>query len=298
MKNKNYPYPVLRKGYDDILPMLEDDNAVINSEIIENKYFRFTITLTQFDPEITKLINDSKAEYAVEIWCQSTLFRRMYRGKSHIFSICINRKDLHKQIVIQPYVIAKEDIVYQNPQAHPDYAGFTFPIKEGDPLVVFDTITGIADIDYEKLSSFQSIILPRRIEDSTAKYITYEALDTEDYVYVNMPAKLHDDWLECNNSENMHFFHSSIIYNALLYTLYNTSWDFELSADGIASWKYAIKYLIANTKSTSKYAEDLDAEAENYPEIAQKLLNMPIFNLIQSLASPEDENKYEDNNEE
>ena len=65
-KNVSLPYPVLGI-HDDVYPLLEDDCVQMDTPQKTATDYRFGISLTQRNRDITSLVLQGKAEYACEV---------------------------------------------------------------------------------------------------------------------------------------------------------------------------------------------------------------------------------------
>ena len=83
-KNRLLPYPVLG-NYDSVFPLLEDDAVVMPDPIMDENQFIFHIELNQKNQDISKLIEDNKAEYLCEIYCKNTFLRKKNHFKQTSF---------------------------------------------------------------------------------------------------------------------------------------------------------------------------------------------------------------------
>ena len=70
-KNVSLPYPVLGI-HDDVYPLLEDGCVKMETPVKTVSEYRFGITLTQRNKDITALVAQGKAEYACEVTCKDT----------------------------------------------------------------------------------------------------------------------------------------------------------------------------------------------------------------------------------
>ena len=101
--NASLPYPVLSSYGDDILPML-DRNSVLVNQTHDRKNYTFSIQLLQENEDISKYIEDGKAEYTCEVTCAKTYLRRCYHSPFPAFTIEIGRKEVIGDIFFQCFV--------------------------------------------------------------------------------------------------------------------------------------------------------------------------------------------------
>lgn len=217
MSNKSLPYPVLGQS-DDIMPGLDADCVKMSFPEKSVSEYKFSVQLCQNNNKISKLISEGKAEYACEINCSGTFFRRYICSCSPNFDITLNRKDVKGHIDFDFFVVATQSIPkYTNEGFNEDYKGFSFDLEKGDFLVQFGKINWNADIKYDKLYAAGSFMQIRDAGDNIDR-IAFNL--EEDVILIEMP---HERFVQyqkigrtCSDA-----IHSSIVHSALVYALCN-----------------------------------------------------------------------------
>ncbi len=215
--NVSLPYPVLGV-HDDVYPLLEDNCVQMEKPIKTSTSYRFGISLTQKNKDITYLIKIGMAEYACEITCKNTFLRRCWHSTEPRFDISIDRKEVSGHIDFQCFIAAKVDIdEYSNTDFNEDYHGFTFDLEEGDILAVFPLAWWNTDIKFDKLYAAGSFM--QIVEAAEGVEKTWFNLD-EQKILIEMPRELFGQYQRIGNSFP-DVIHSSLVHNALVYALAN-----------------------------------------------------------------------------
>ncbi len=270
-KNVSLPYPVLGIQ-DDIYPLLEDGCVQMDNPIKTASGYKFAISLTQRNKDITELIHLGKAEYACEVTCKDTFLRRCCHSSSPQLEIELDRKEVCGHIDFQCYIVAKVDIPnYSNKDFNEDYYGFKFDLEVGDMLAVFPLAWWNTEIKFDKLFAAGSFM--QIVEAAEGVEKTWFNLDDE-RILIEMPHDLFIQYQRIGNSFP-EVIHSSLVHNALVYALCNVAEYHEkgkLWADSI----------MARMDEPELQQYDLTDMAQVY-EVADILLQDPYKRLLHSL---------------
>lgn len=282
-KNVSLPYPVLGI-YDDVYPLLEDGCVHMDDPVKTAIEYRFGITLTQRNRDITSLIENGKAEYACEITCKDTFLRKCFHSSTPRFDISLDRKEVCGHIDFQCYVAAKENIPhYTNNDFNEDYYGFSFDLEVGDLLVIFPLAWWNTDIKYDKLYAAGTFM--QIVEAAEGVEKTWFNLD-EQRILIEMPHDLFVQYQRIGNSFP-EVIHSSLVHNALVYALSNLG---EYQEKG----KLWADSLMARMEDPQLQQYDLSDMAQVY-QVADILLQDPYKRLLDSLERVvESHNEEED----
>lgn len=220
-KNVSLPYPVLGI-HDDVYPLLEDGCVQMDDPIKTGTEYRFGITLTHNNRDISLLIAEGKAEYACEMSCKDTYLRRCWHSVNPRLDIAIDRKAVCGHIDFQCFVVAKESIPnYTNDGFNEDYQGFSFDLEAGDLLAVFPLAWWNTEIKFDKLYAAGSFMQIVEAAEGTEK--TWFNLDDESgKILIEMPRDLFEQYRRIGN-RFPEIVHSSLVHNALIYALSNFS---------------------------------------------------------------------------
>ena len=272
-KNVSFPHPVLGLQ-DDVFPLLNDGCVQMDDPIKTSSYYRFVISLTQRNPDITALINEGKAEYACEVTCKDTFLRQCWHSSSPRIEITLDRKSVCGHIDFQSYIVAKVDIPnYTNCDFNEDYHGFRFDLEVGDLLAVFPLAWWNTEIKFDKLFAAGSFMQIVEAADGMEK--TWFNLDDE-RILIEMPHDLFIQYQRIGNSFP-EVIHSSLVHNALVYALCNV-------ADYHEKGKLWADSIMARMDEPELQLYDLTDMAQVY-EVADILLQDPYKRLLNSLES-------------
>ena len=212
-KNVNFPHPVL--GIGDAVDPKPTVRPVIK---VEKDNYLIHLDLEMHNEDILKLINDEYAIYVCEVDCPSTFKRFVRKSSEPYFDITISRKDVAQRVFFDCTVTAIKEIKdYSNRQAHPDYQGAVFDLEPGDLLAFVGKSHYDADIQYDKLQSAGSFMtIDRGNDEDNTTYMLGKSK-----IVILLPPKLYDDYKMNFNGPGKHanIFHSSLVLNALLYSL-------------------------------------------------------------------------------
>lgn len=275
MKNKDvcFPHPVLGVG-DAVGP-----KPPVNAQIIEEgEEFVINISVDIHNEDILKHIHNGYAAFMCEIDCPSTFYRDIFHPQETTFEIRIKRKEVAKRVNIDFTVTVIKDIKnYTNREFHPDYQGFAFDLEPGD-LLALVKMHYDADIKYDKLQSAGSFmtIVPGHDEKNTVYYLYNSKIE------IQLPKALYDDYRVSFNGPGKHasIFHSSMVFNALVYALLN----YDDEEFGNTLWARTLKYRIELEPRLREYADVLEnKDPMKIMKFAQALLDNPYKKLLESM---------------
>lgn len=275
MKNKDvcFPHPVL--GVGDAVGPKPPVKPLIREE---GEDFIINISFDINNEDILKLIHDGYAALMCEIDCPSTFYRNIFYLQESTFEIRIKRNEVAKRVYIDVTVTVIKDIKnYTNRQFHPDYQGFSFDLEPGD-LLALVKMHYDADIKYDKLQSAGSFmtIVPGHDEKNTVYYLHNSKIE------IQLPKALYDDYRVSFNGPGKHasIFHSSIVFNALVYALLN----YDDEEFGNTLWARTLKYRIELEPRLREYADVLEnKDPMKIMKFAQALLDNPYKKLLESM---------------
>lgn len=271
IKNVKLPYPVLGMG-DDVMP-LPTLNVVKSADKLK---YCFDITFDMQNKDIGKLVADDKAQYVCEVDCVGTYFRKSYYSLEPHIVVELKRNQVMGEITFFCSIVAKEAILnYSNSQAHPDYTGYSIDLNSGDILAFLGEFTYDAEIKYDKLrnvSTFMEIAESPNKDDNETTYFL-----TGDKILIQLPSNLFKCYKErVRGPKFSSIIHASLVYNALLYALYNID---EYSEK---LWARTLRYRMEDDPRLKKYNIE---DPEDAPHIANELLGNPYQRLFDNLVS-------------
>lgn len=280
LNNISFPHPVLGIR-DDVMPLLEDDCVVVAAQSTLDSFI-FEIKLKQENKTIHELIEKGFAEYTCEIDCQKAFLRENYSNKEPFFSITIPRRKVNATVNFNCYVTVKYPIKgYTNPDFNEDYEGYSFDLDPGDILVGFPQASFEADIKYDKLQAAGSFMVIR--EDVTIIQTRFDIAG--DKIEIVLPPDLYSMYDSGVGEKNMEIIHSSLVFNALCYALYNIQENSE------TLWARCINARIDTEPDLVGYKE---LDKIQVPMLAQALLGDPYKRLFEKLKKNLDFNLSEE----
>ncbi|MCM1452752.1 MAG: hypothetical protein NC102_10880 [Clostridium sp.] len=275
ISNLSFPYPVLGMG-DDIMPRPN----VTNVDIKKTKsQFIFDIGLEMRNNDISTLIKSGYAQYACEIECASTFYRKCFFSKSPHFHLEILKKILGGRITFQCSVVVIKTIKgYCNTNAHEDYKGLRFDLEPGDLLAFIGQFYYDADIKYDKLRSLGSFM---QITEGKMENLPKFDLGA-DKINIKLPTEMYRQYKESilGNRQFSNVIHSSLVFNALV----NGLLYYENNKHTL--WARTLKYRIDNSPELEEFKDTLEQQdPEELMKLAQMLLMNPYKRLFDSLIS-------------
>lgn len=288
--NISYPYPVLSYLNDDIVPALDISDFSADIEVTSNGDHKVSFKLKLTDSCINRLIEEGRAEYAVEVDCASTMFRECIKQDNGNYEIILPHDRVSGRVVFNPFVIAKEEFEYKNENFHPDYEGNSFPVLRGDVLVVFGDFEYDFSINYEQLRAVTTIMHIRKAEDDKQKEIKY--FSDEDKIVIVLPVEKFEYYQEFKEDpRHTAAIHASLVQNALLSVLLQeTEWNPQDENNKL--WKRTIMYRANHDDSLLISGKKIDfSDKEQLVQLAHLLLGDPIdrmFNDFKSSITLED----------
>lgn len=279
-----FPYPVC--GIGDDISSVPSMNVTMSQT--KNCYI-IDFTMSLEDETIKSLIREGKAAFACEVDCPTTYFRTVLQSKEPLFHLEIPRKDVAGRVNFQCTVTVIQAIEeYTNPNFHEDYDGFSFSLEPGDILAFMGNSHYDADIKYDKLKSAGSFmcVVEGRNTQKTSYYLEHDKIE------IILPPSLYSDYKTnfCGDRNLSDVFHSSIVFNALLFALFN--YRPENHSDKL--WARTLIYRLEIEQRLNKYAGVLEEkDPDSIMELAQDLLGNPyerLFTKMHELRPIDEEN--------
>lgn len=273
------PYPVL--GIEDNVMPLPETRPTFHGD--ERRY-TFIFDFVMENEEIQRYIDLGLAEYVCEVNCKDTFIRECFRSKTPHIEITYKRNELMNEISFQNAIVVKGEIQgYTNKGFHEDYAGYSFNLGSGDVLAYLGEYTYDAGIKYDKLQAvktFMEIKSGREGDDMKFNLST-------DKIEILLPPDMYEDYKVniLNDRTYNSILISSLVYNTLMYALYN----FEENSHTL--WARSISYRMDNEKGLEKY--DI-TDSTQIPAIVNALLKDPYRKLFHSLNNIKNNLEEED----
>lgn len=270
IKNIKLPYPVLGLS-DDITPAPQFDIKMSSDKM---KYM-FDISFVMENPDIQRLIDDGSAQYVCEIDCLGTYYRFSKTSKAPRFNIELKRREVVGSISFFCSIVATKPILgYTNSQAHLDYVGYTIDLNPGDLLAFLGEATYDAEIRYDRLQNISTFmeIQESPVDDGRTYYVL-----SEPKILIQLPAELFKCYKErVRGPKFSSIIHASLVYNALLYALFNYS-EYE---DML--WARTLKLRLQTEPRLKGY--DIE-DFQDAPSIANALLGNPYHRMFDNIVA-------------
>lgn len=282
IRPKLYPYPVLSYYSDDYV---DSNFDTVITPIRDGYNIRLDFLAEVNNSGISDLLAFGKAKIVYHLECAQTGFRVAVSTEKNEISYGIANKMINGRLQVCPFIIAETEISdYLNPDFHEDYRGFKFTIEEGCVMAVGKQVNINVDMDVSDLSNTPSVFSIIKNDDELALGMVV------DFNYKKIVIKLSER--EFFNFKSLKgqpliqsVLNSLVIIPALTYVLEEVSKRdpderYEYSS---YAWYRAVKKSLVN-----KFSCDIESEKfseRNMLEMAQKLINVPLSDALQTLSS-------------
>ena len=218
IKNRLYPYPVLRPTTGDYLH--STFKCAIEPQLSE-KECRFQFEMVCTNKTILKLIDSGKAMYAVHLECKYTYYRDLQYSPKAKFIINLDSSLVDQQVEVCPVIIVTEDIAgYTCPDLDDIYAGENIIIKNGNPIAIGNqaTIEIAKEKDTLKKLSQPFCVLPYPDNNPMRPAEKYASIDYSDnnQLIIYLPEKDFAILSRVQNPKNMDTIHAALYFPALI----------------------------------------------------------------------------------
>jgi hypothetical protein len=282
IRSRLYPYPVLSYFNDDYIGSSFD---TIIAPVKDGHNIRIDFLAEINDTGLSKLLNCGKAKIVYHLECAQTGYREVVStSKSELSHVILNKMVCGK-LQVCPFIVAETDIIdYVNPNFHEDYRGFKFTIEQGCVMAVGKQVNINVDKDINDLSNTPSVFSIVKNDDELAMGMMVD-LDYRKIV-IKLPEKDFFNFKSLRGEPIIQsVLNSLVVIPALTYVLEEVSKRdpserYEYSS---YAWYRAIKKALAG-----KFNCDIDSDQlsdRNLLEVAQKLINVPLSDALQTLSS-------------
>lgn len=280
IKNRLYPYPVLRPSTGDYL--YSTFKCTIDPQISE-KECKFLFEMVCSNKTILKLIEDGKATYAVHIECKYTYYRNLKSSTDAKFSVKLDGSLVDQQVEVCPVIIVTEDIEgYTSPDLDDVYIGENIVIKNGNPIAIGNqaTIEITKEKDNLKKLSQPFCILPYPDNNPTRPIEKFASIDYTDnnQLIIYLPKEDFSILSRVQNPKNMDTIHAAVYFSALIEALDYMKMDAS-AEDQDKRW-----YIALNTKAIDKGLGEIKDSSRSAFELAQILFDYPLTRWLKGYA--------------
>lgn len=282
IKHKYYPYPVLSYYSDEYV---DSSFETLITPSRDGFDIRIDFLAEINNKGLIDLILCEKAKIVYHLECAQTGYREVIYANENEISYIIPHKKICGRLQVCPFIVATTNITdYVNEKFNEDYRGFKFTIEEGCIMAVGRQVNIDVEKEVSDLSYTPSVFSIIKNDNELALGMVV------DFNYKKIVIKLPER--DFNNFKSLKgqvliqsVLNSLVIIPALTYVLEEVSKRdpderYEYSS---YAWYQAIK------KSLAKYFHcDIESEKfsdNNMLEIAQKLINIPLTDALQTLSS-------------
>ncbi|MDQ0204129.1 hypothetical protein [Pectinatus haikarae] len=282
IRPKLYPYPVLSYYSDDYVDSSFD---TVITPVRDGYNIRIDFLAEVNNAGISDLLVSGKAKIVYHLECAQTGYRVAVSTSKYELSHVIVNKMISGRLQVCPFIVAEMEIAeYVNPNFHEDYRGFKFTIEEGCVMAVGKQVNINVDKEISDLSDTPSVFSIIKNDDELVLGMVVD-LDYKKIV-IKLPEREFFNFKSLKGQALIQsVLNSLVVIPALTYVLEEVSKRepserYEYSS---YAWYRTIKKSLAN-----KFSCDIDSEKftdRNMLETAQKLINVPLSDALQTLSS-------------
>ena len=278
LKNRYYPYPVLREGnfsyknssFDSsVLPMIDGYNIRVVLEVKLN------------DEKLSSMIESGEAEIIHHFECSKTCKRYAVKSKDYVTEHVLRHSDVSGQVQVCTFLVAAKDIIqYTNRNFAGGYEGLSFDLEKGSVLAIgnqYNIDTLIAKDDLSNTSSIFSII-PNMDDTETNMLVDLK----KEKIVITLPKRTFSQYRAVSSDLELYpVMHQMIIIPALIYTFSELKLD---CLHGEFYTKEEFKWFRALRRACERIGIAMEEESIlsiDSVKTAQLLLDSPIVKSIE-----------------
>lgn len=282
IRAKFYPYPVLSHFSDDYVG--SEYKTIIGAEKVGHN-IQITISAEIENEGLKHLVETGQATLAYHLECAQTGYRKVLSSSDEAITHIILNGLISGKLQICPFIVATTDIPdYVNDSFHEDYRGFKFDIETGCVMAVGRQVNINIDKEVSDLANTGSVFSILKNEDENAMAMLVD-LDFRKIV-IKLPEEDFFNYQSLRGEAIIQpVLNSMVIIPALVYVLEEVARRdarerYEYSS---YSWFRTIKKSLAQNFDYD--IEDNEFSERNMLELAQKLINFPLSDSLQTLSS-------------
>ncbi len=282
IRSKLYPYPVLSYYSDDYV---DSNFETVIASVRDGYNIRLNFLAEVNNTGLLDLLSSGKTKIVYHLECAQTGFRTAISTSKNEFSHIIMDKMISGRLQVCPFIVAETEILdYVNPKFHEDYRGFKFTIEEGCVMAVGKQVNINIDKDINSLLNTPSVFSIIKNDDELASGMVVELNYKK--IVIKLPEREFFNFKSLKGQVLIQsILNSLVVIPALTYVLEEVSKResnerYEYSS---YAWYRAIKKSLAN-----KFSCDIESDKfsdRNMLETAQKLINVPLSDALQTLSS-------------
>jgi hypothetical protein len=168
---RDFPHPVLDPTGKDY-----PDCGFQAATIVEQTPDAFSIDVA-FDVgsrSIEGLVSKGRAQYALQIHCPRTAFRRSFVSTKRSWDVDIPEAFLRDTFSVTPLIVSTADFSYRSNEFASIFRGLTFEIRRGYVLAVGPTLEYPAEKDIDDLNRLGAIFQIIRNKKKNAAFVEYD----------------------------------------------------------------------------------------------------------------------------
>ena len=265
LNSQAYPYPVLTSeegAAADYRDSAFQCSLDIVGSIDEHQKFKLEYSFLLSNDEITALIENDEASFALEISCTETLKREM-KFLQQYGEFEVDASELYGKVDFTPVVVVrKQGLEFTSVDLNEEFAGAKFTLNTGDIIAIDDVWS-----KYIEFNSLAFDTLVRVETDDGLEPLQYRIEPSPSFVTIWMGKELRELWNEIRASKKhkpalMMSIYKDVIYMALEDLVEDNDADSQL-------WARSLRSKLAELDIT--LPEESDFNSINM--IAQRLVN-------------------------
>lgn len=279
IKNRLYPYPVLRPMTGDYLH--STFKCTITPQMSATEC-RFLFDMVCTNKTVLQMIENGKATYAVHVECKYTYYRALKYSSTAKFSIVLEGSAVDRAVEVCPVIIATEDIVgYTSNDLDDVYVGENIVIKEGNPIAIGDQATIVITKERDNLKKLSSpfcvLPYPDTLEQPAQKHAVINFSDA-DQLIIYLPEDDYAILSRVQDTKNLDTIHAAMYFPALIEALDYMKNDAS-EEDQEKRW-----YIALNSKAIDKGLGEVKDNRRSAFELAQILFDYPLTRWLKGYA--------------
>lgn len=273
---RKYPHPVLSSTSDDFI---DSSFSMDISMTTTDDSYCLELKSELKCPYIEELIKSSKASFALNVECSSTLYREIYKFNMSEHKVVIPSGHLDGKVELYPLIVSNiDDDSYFSESFNEDYNGIKFSIKKGDVLGFDNPASFDAVKFYESIKDIPSIFAVRKDDELNT---SFNVVHGDHKIMIFLSKDYYEKYVELSGDPGVQpLLAASLVIPSLVYVLEDVRNSGDLSPISDKRWFMVLK---SKLSTIGIDIEDPDSFSENSIVIAQKLLGNFYPRAIESI---------------
>lgn len=226
--NNSFPYPVLSSENDNY------KNSKFDTTIEAQKSFGqlyVNLKCNLQDANISRLIVEEKAKYALHIECPQTSYRQIFQSEDPTIVATIPDNRLRGKVDVHPFILVNKRIEnYENPNLNDFYKGFPINFEKGNILALGEAVEITLFEEDEESQNLPSIVTIRRVEKEKIMTVDIDS----DQIIIKLPKNEYDQY-SINASSRLK---ETILSLVILPSLIDVFYRLKESSEDYAEYKW------------------------------------------------------------